>query len=86
MNIIKRTIEKPNPSFEELILCFEEIRTNGDVAVIKFDGERDKDEYTVFVSFPRNKREMIRVDGSDLKGTLKKILAEYIEENSRAAT
>ncbi|WHT39830.1 hypothetical protein QNH98_03910 [Myroides sp. mNGS23_01] len=67
MNFIKDVIEKPENSFEELIACLERIKLMGNVVVIKFDGEREKDSYTVFVSFPNGEREMIRVDGSDLK-------------------
>ncbi|WP_158960967.1 hypothetical protein [Myroides fluvii] len=78
MNFIKAIIEKPAISFEELITCCERIKLRGDVVVIKFDGERDEDAYTVFVSFPTRERAMIRVDGSDLKKALVKVLSEYI--------
>lgn len=79
MDLIKRIIEKQDPSFEDLINCFERIKSYGEVAVIKFDGERDRYEYTVFVSFPDKKREMIRVDESDLKRALVKVLTKYID-------
>lgn len=79
MDFIKKIIDKQDPSFEELIDCFERIKTNGEVAVIKFDGERNEDEYTVFISFPNNKSEMIRADESDLKKALIKVLTKYIE-------
>jgi len=78
MNYIKEIIEKENCSFDELIGCFEKVKEDGNVAVIKFDGERDKDWYTIFISFPKNKREMIRADESDLKKALIKVLAKYI--------
>lgn len=78
MKFIKEIIEKQNPSLEELISCFEKIKLNGDVAVIKFDGERESNEYTVFVSFPKGKREMIRADESNLKVALLKVLTKYV--------
>lgn len=82
MKFIKEIIEKQNPSIEELINCFEKIKLNGEVAVIKFDGERESNEYTVFVSFPKGEREMIRADESDLKIALLKVLTKYVMECS----
>ncbi|MEC3874274.1 MULTISPECIES: hypothetical protein [Chryseobacterium] len=79
MNYIKETLKKETSSFEELIECFEKIKTNGEVVVIKFDGERNENAYTVFISFPNNKREMIRIDDNDLKNALIKVLNIYLE-------
>ncbi|MFZ6013047.1 MAG: hypothetical protein ACOYXT_22080 [Bacteroidota bacterium] len=79
MDFIKKITEKQDPSFEELIDCLEKVKENGAVAVVKFDGERDKDGYTVFISFPNSKREMIRADENDLKKALIKVLARYLE-------
>lgn len=81
MKFIKEIIEKQNPSLEELINCFEKIKINGEVAVIKFDGERESDEYTVFISFPKGEREMIRADESELKIALLKVLTKYVVES-----
>lgn len=78
MKLLKEIIEKQNPSLEELINCFEKIKLNGEVAVIKFDGERQSDGYTVFISFPKGEREMIRADESDLKIALLKVLTRYV--------
>lgn len=80
MEFIKKYIQKQDISLEELIQCLEKIKANGEVAVVKFDGERDKDGYTVFISFPRGNREMIRTDESDLKMALVKVLTKYIEQ------
>ena len=81
MDFIRKIVENKDPSFEELINCFEKVKAYGDVAVIKLDGGRDKDGYTVFVSFPNNKREMIRADESNLKKALIKVLLKYLEES-----
>lgn len=78
MDFIKKTIEKQDPSFEELIECFEKIKEIGGVVVIKFDGERDSNSYTVFISFPNNRREMIRVDENDLRNAFLKVLSKYV--------
>lgn len=77
--VIAEIVKKKDKSIEELIDCFELIRKNGDVAVIKFDGEREEKWYTVFISFPDRQREMIRADESDLKLALIKVLAKYVE-------
>ena len=79
-DFIKEIIEKKDPSYDELIACFEKIKANGDVGIIKFDGERDKNWYTVLILFPTNNREMIRADESDLRKALKKVLTKYITE------
>lgn len=76
---IRKIIETQNHTLEELINCFEMIKTKGEVAVIKFDGERDKEQYTVFISFPKNNREMIRADENTLKDACKIVLLEYLK-------
>ena len=80
MNLIKERLEKQSSSIEELIKCFEYVKDNGDIAVIKFDGERNEKGYTVFISFPvTKKREMIRADENDLREALVKVLTRYVE-------
>ncbi|TRX35069.1 hypothetical protein [Flavobacterium restrictum] len=80
MKIIKEILEKDNLSIEDLIYCFEQVKKNGDIAVIKFDGERDEIGYTIFISFPLiKKREMIRADENSLKVALIKVLTKYLE-------
>ena len=76
-----RTILEQNYTIESMMDCFELIKKNGDIIVIKFDGEREKDAYTVFITFPpsRNKQ-MIRTDSSDLKEAMKIVLEKYIED------
>lgn len=80
MNYIKKVLEKDNVSIEELISCFEMVKQNGDVVVIKFDGERKENYYTVFITFPlAKKKEMIRADENNLQMALMKTLSEYIK-------
>ncbi len=80
MDFIIESLKKQEPSFEELVACLEKIKSNGEVAVIKFDGQRKDSSYTVFISFPDNNREMIRADESDLKKALVNVLLRYVEE------
>jgi hypothetical protein len=82
VDYIKTILKKDEPSIEELINCFEEVKRNGNIAVIKFDGERNKKEYTIFISFTLTKnREMIRADENNLREGLLKVLRQYIETN-----
>ncbi|ALR31278.1 hypothetical protein ATE47_12425 [Chryseobacterium sp. IHB B 17019] len=79
MDYIKQVLSK-DYNLEELLMCFETIKNNGDVAIIKFDGERNDDPYTLLISFPTSKREMLRIDGNDLKEAMRNILTQYIAE------
>ncbi|MGV0752406.1 hypothetical protein [Empedobacter brevis] len=78
METIKQILEKNNASIEELILCVEQIKEKGDVVIIKLDGGRNINHYTIMVMFSNN-REMIRVDEKDLKTGLIEILKKYLE-------
>lgn len=83
MSIIKSVIEALEPSYEQRMLCLEEIREDGNVVVVKLDGARKEDHYTVFVSFPKEPHgEIFRADESDLKAAIVKVLREYEEKTS----
>ncbi|MDQ0966806.1 hypothetical protein QFZ20_002209 [Flavobacterium sp. W4I14] len=83
MEYIKLILSKQEPSIDELIASFERVKENGDVAIIKFDGERIENGYTVFISFNKIKKlEMIRIDGNNLKDSLQMILRLYIKSQS----
>jgi len=80
MDRIRRILEEPTPSLTELINCFEIVKENGDIAVIKFDGARLEKWYTVFITFPISKdKEIIRADEDHLENALIKVLTKYIE-------
>jgi hypothetical protein len=52
--------------------------------MIKFDGMRKDNHYTVWVGFPMETgKESFRLDGSDLKKTIMKVLARYLESYER---
>lgn len=79
MENIKEILERQPPSIEDLIYGFEQVKKRGDVAVIKFDGERNEYQYTVFISFPNQPEKlMIRSDGDDLKTALFDVLTQYV--------
>lgn len=80
MNYIREIIGKKHPSLEELINCFELVKKNGDIAVIKFDGESVENGYTIFIIFPAvKKKEMIRADENDLATGLVQVLTRYLD-------
>jgi hypothetical protein len=79
MEEIRKILKLENPSFDELIQCFEIIKDDGAISVIKFDGARKENQYTVFISFSSN-REMIRIDSDNLRTALIKALQFYINE------
>jgi hypothetical protein len=84
MNDINQVLQKEDPSLEELLHCFETIKDNGDLGMIKFDGMRKDNHYTVWVGFPMETgKESFRLDGSDLKKTIMKVLARYLESYER---
>jgi hypothetical protein len=79
MEQIRKILNQTNINIEDLINGFEIVKNNGDIAVIKFDGERLDKHYTVFISFPAHrKREMIRADENDLKLALLRVLKAYV--------
>jgi len=75
---IKEIINNDFSTFEELTSCIEEIKKNGDVFILKVDGERDTNYNTIISSFPNSDKEMIRYDSSNLKEAIKKALFDYI--------
>ncbi|MCW4467912.1 hypothetical protein OGH69_02955 [Flavobacterium sp. MFBS3-15] len=77
---IKRVLDQSSHTIEELIQCFEIVKENGNVAVIKFDGERISNQYTVFISFPSEDRQIIRSDKKTLKEALENVLRAYIKD------
>ncbi|MCB9235045.1 MAG: hypothetical protein H6581_25550 [Bacteroidia bacterium] len=80
MITIPEILAKANPTMEELIYCLEMVKESGDVAVIKFDGERTENAYTVFISFPNRKdKGLLRSDDDELKKPLIKVLKGYFE-------
>lgn len=86
MQTIKSIISKyfDEISIEELIDCFERVKDNGDIGFIKFDGARETNHYTVFITTPTSQSDIIRADESILKVALVKVLAKYVEVKANA--
>ncbi|MCE3074659.1 hypothetical protein [Chryseobacterium gwangjuense] len=79
MNYIEQVLNE-DFALEDLLMCFETIKENGDVAIIKFDGKRDNNPYTLLISFSNGKRPMLRIDSNNLKEAMQNILKQYIAE------
>ncbi len=79
MKKIAEVLEQEILTIEDLINCFEQVKNDGNVAAIKFDGQRSSNKYTVFISFPTDtKRNTIRTDQDDLKSGLITVLRQYV--------
>lgn len=83
--ILKKTVEfidsilaNENPSMDDLMNCFEEVKDAGHLAFIKLDPLRLEHDYTVMITFTGNVSPMIRSDSADLKEALIGVLKEYI--------
>lgn len=80
MKLIAETLSKPfnEISFDEYMACFEEVKNQGDLALIKFDGPRDSNQYTVVISKIKVQNTNIRLDTNDLKLGLHEVLKKYL--------
>lgn len=76
---IQNALERDQIDVIELIACLERLKEEGNVVVIKLDGERQEKQYTVFISFPvKLNLQMIRADEGSLIIALKKVLKQYM--------
>lgn len=79
---IKKIINKKQATIDELFTCLEEIKKSGDIFILKMDGERENNQNTIMITFPKSNKEMIRHDGESLKILIKKALSDYIRNNN----
>lgn len=79
MNELDEIIKNPNVTNGDLIDCFEKIKERGDVAMIKFDGERLSNNYTALITFPSGKHDLIRSDSNTFKNAMLNVLREYVK-------
>lgn len=82
MKRIADLINSDNLSLSELLVeCLDGVKEQGDVMVLKADGERESGWYTVFINQIGKEPTMIRSDGDDLKDTILTVLKNYLESN-----
>jgi len=71
-----------NSSLEELFVFIDIIKVKGHLVLIKIDGERETNEITVVITYPKDlEREPIRYDGNNLREVLFKALQSYFMVN-----
>lgn len=63
----------------EVIKALEKVGNRGDIMIIKNDGLRTLDSYTVVISSGNNNFDTIRYDAISLSDAIKKALKDYIE-------
>lgn len=68
-------------STEEQIKVLERIKDDGNIVLIKFDGERTENQVTVVIDFPPlSDKETIRLEGNDLNILLDSLINTYKSE------
>ncbi len=78
---IQNLLQKDDITIQELLECVEEIKEQGNTVVVKLDGGRQSNQYTIFITFPvQQNKKMIRADTSTLISGLKAVLRLYVEE------
>ena len=75
-NAVYAGIELTN---DQIIDAFKKIGAAGDIILIKNDGLRSENNFTVVISSPAKKIESIRYDASNLNIALTKCLQKYFE-------
>jgi len=64
---------------EQIMEVFFKIGRLGDIFILKNDGERKENVYTVVISSSNGAFDSIRFDGDDLNAIVRKALNEYVE-------
>lgn len=68
-------------STEEQINILERVKDDGNIVLIKFDGERTENQVTVAIDFPPlSGKETIRLEGNDLNILLDRLIKIYKSE------
>ena len=82
MKYIKEILSSSNlQTVENLLKCAEEVKDQGDVFLIKMDGQRSQNEkqYTILITFPIMPSKIVRADELELKMAMLKALEEYLQ-------
>ena len=80
MEVIKELIYQDQElTGNQIIDIINEIGKMGDIILLKNDGLRDTDKYTVVITSSRNKFETIRFDSDNLSHAIKSAIENYIK-------
>jgi len=77
---IKELINKQNLSPEDILNLISFVGENKDIIIVKNDGIRDSNQYSVIIISSKNSEKSFRCDHSLLQEAIKKVLSEYIKE------
>ena len=77
--LFKKNIINKNLNIVELLEYAEYIKSNGDIFIIKMDGERTSNEYTILIMSALKKFETIRSDDSSLENAMLKSFKIYFK-------
>ena len=62
-----------------VLTCLEAVKERGDVFVLKADGERSNDQFTVFINRIGKEPGMLRHDGAELGKSVFEVFKQYVE-------
>jgi len=74
---ISKFLKEDSMSSSQMLLCIEEVRETGNVFILKVDGERSENHYTVMITFPNSVYETIRCDDAELFAAVRSVLNDY---------
>ena len=72
-------VKNADAAIEDLLSCAEQVKLDGNVFVLKMDGERNEMQYTCFITFPESRNQMIRKDGDEMKKVLVDVFVDYLK-------
>lgn len=79
MKEITDIIEGESVDLADLLPCINYVKNRGDVFVLKADGERKINAYTVFINRIGKEPQMLRSDGDNLRTSIIEVLRKYVE-------
>lgn len=77
-NILAQIVNSENPILSSLEQILDEVRKLGDVLIVRVDGVRASQNYTIIITSSQMSFEAIRCEGETLSLTLRKALEQYI--------
>lgn len=78
---INELINKTDLSSGDIIEAISIVGENRDIIIVKNDGIRDDNRYSVIIISSKKPEQSFRCDHNSLEVAMKKVLQEYITEN-----
>lgn len=77
---MKELANKENLSSDDVLNIISWVGNNKDVIIVKNDGVREDDQYTVIIIPSKYPEKSFRCDNKSLQTAIKKVFREYITE------